>query len=171
MSIDDLQTGIGTSLPFAFAFFVLWVGGKVNVFARRAIKSFDAGIELTPSGEQVPVAFSTYLYDHLSYMFGGFTAVVSCVSLTLIAQRPLLAALGAVVGLVPLIAWVVLWQSLSEEEIRGTKGRGMRISSWSMIVVVWGLSLYAQLFPLHPGTAGVMPGDQIPQGYQASGAK
>ena len=152
MTAESIQITAGTSLPFAFALFVQWVGGKVEVFARRSIKSFDAGVKLTPAGEQVPVAFSLYLYDHLSFIFGGFTAVVSCISFTLIGQRPLLAAVGSIVGTAPLLWWVIMWQGLSHTEIQGTRGKAMRSVGWSVIFVVWALALYAQMYPLHAST-------------------
>jgi hypothetical protein len=145
--IDEV---IAVIMTFVFAALIQFLGKGVPIYAGRAMKNTlpeEVRGSISKKVETFAIDLSTQIYIQLGFVFGILSSTVSCIAYTIRSQRPIFAALGAVLLACLIPYWLFYWQGLTASELLGAQGKYMRVWKWVVIIVLCAVTLYARFFP------------------------
>ena len=145
---------IGITMPFVFASLTILFGSGVENYASNNLKislpevfsDISLPKNLSNSIKEESVKLAVQVYIQLGYLFSVFASCISCIAYTLKSPRPILAAIGAFILAVMSLVWFFYWQSLTLDELKGEKGKLMRIGKWASIIISYLVTLFARYY-------------------------
>ena len=144
-----IDQAIAISSPFVFAIMLQLLNGGIPAYAKLLLNANLVRTVTITNDEtkNLIIDLALLIYTHLGFVFGILTASVSCIAFTMQSQRRLLAVVGALVILSVIPYWIISLQTLTIAEVRGKKGKVMRLINWIVILLLWAITLYARLSP------------------------
>lgn len=145
-----IDQAIAISSPFVFAILLQLLIAGVPSYAKLLLNNNLVRTTVTITNDETKnliIDLALLIYTHLSFVFGILTASVSCIAFTTQSQRGLLAAAGALIMLSVIPYWIVSLQTLTVDEVKGKKGKVMRLINLTVILLLWAITLYATFSP------------------------
>ena len=148
MSTALVNQVVAVTLPFAFSLMLHFSDHAAHVLASRLTNShLPHGTSADGEIKTLCVNLAHATYIHVTYFFSTMFALVFALSNTLRINQSLFVVVAGVAYAPSVIIWFVWWSDYSLEDLKGVRGRFMRIMGIATICVLWLVTLWVELMP------------------------
>jgi len=96
--------------------------------------------------KQLAISLAVFTYQQISFLLSATTTVVGLVALTISTELPWRCVFGVatVLAVILILWWYFYWQSLTFDDLHGSKGKSMQLWGWALPIIAWILTIIAQ---------------------------